>query len=80
MNTGQSRTHSILEAIANQIIGYTIAITAQYPIFALFDITVSFTEHLQIGMFFTLVSVARSYVLRRAFNQIHLYVARRSPR
>ena len=68
----QTRLSSLIEAIINIIIGYTIAILSQIIIFPLFDIYISFSTNLWIGAWFTLVSLIRSYVIRRYFNaKIH---------
>jgi hypothetical protein len=67
--TGQSRRHSALEAVANVAIGYAVAIVAQIAIFPLFGIYIPVSEHLAIGLLFTVVSLARSYALRRLFNR-----------
>lgn len=66
----QSRKHSAFEAVANVVIGYVVAIVAQMAIFPLFGIYIPASEHLAIGLLFTVVSLARSYVLRRLFNRI----------
>lgn len=65
----QPRHHSLLEAAANVAIGYVIAIAAQIVIFPLFGIYASTSDHLLIGLAFTVVSLARSYALRRLFNR-----------
>jgi len=67
----QSRRHSLLEAMANIAIGYGIAVGAQFAIFPLFGIHVSAGEHAAIGGLFTIVSLVRSYALRRLFNRWH---------
>lgn len=64
----QSRKHSAIEAVANVVIGYIVAIAAQIAIFPLFGIHIPPSEHLAIGLLFTVVSLARSYALRRLFN------------
>ncbi len=64
----QSRLMSLVEALANVAIGFLIALAAQMVIFPLFGLVASFGEHLAIGALFTVVSIARSYVLRRLFN------------
>ncbi len=64
----QTRRHSILESIANVVIGYVVAIAAQTVIFPLFGIYVPLSRDLAIGAAFTVVSLARSYFLRRLFN------------
>lgn len=65
---GQSRKHSLLEAIANILIGYGVALMAQAVIFPLFDIHVTLGDHAMIGALFTVVSLVRSYGIRRLFN------------
>lgn len=65
---GQSKRASLIEAFANIAIGYIVAIMAQAAIFPLFGIYASTTDHLLIGLLFTVVSLVRSYALRRLFN------------
>ncbi len=71
MRIGQTRKHSLLEAIINIAIGYWIAILTQVVTFPLFEIEASVSDNLAIGAVFTVVSLVRSYFLRRAFNWWH---------
>ena len=64
----QSRAMSLIEAATNVIVGYALAIVTQIVVFPWFGIVADMTEHLTIGMAFTVVSLARGYVLRRVFN------------
>ena len=66
----QSRKHSWIEAIANTLIGYLIAICSQLVVFPLLGIPVSFHQNLVIGLIFMGISLVRNYVLRRIFNWI----------
>ena len=66
----QRKRHSALEAVANVAIGYGVAVLAQMIIFPWFGIHASPGDHLMIGVCFTVVSLARSYLLRRAFNRL----------
>lgn len=66
----QSRKMSMVESFANVAIGYGIAVAAQIIIFPVFDIHVPLQSNLLIGAFFTVVSLVRSYVLRRLFNAL----------
>ena len=66
----QTRRQSLIESIANVAIGYTVAIVAQLAIFPVFGIRVTISENLGIGVFFTAVSIVRSYWVRRLFNWI----------
>jgi hypothetical protein len=65
----QSRRMSLVEASANVAIGYAIAVVAQIVIFPWFGIAVGLPQHLGIGAAFTVVSLVRSYVLRRCFER-----------
>lgn len=67
----QSRRMSAVESVANVLAGYSIAVLAQILIFPMFDIHVSTADNLLIGLCFTVVSLVRSYTLRRVFNAFH---------
>jgi len=67
----QSRRQSMIEAVINVAVGYGIAVAAQVLIFPFFGIRVSVADNLTIGLLFTIVSLARSYTLRRLFNRWH---------
>jgi uncharacterized protein (DUF2062 family) len=64
----QSRVHSALESAANVAIGYGVAVASQLAIFPLFGIHIPLADNLVIGGYFTLISLARGYLVRRAFN------------
>lgn len=66
----QTRTMSAVESVANVAVGYGIAVATQAAVFPLFGIHATAADHLAIGAIFTVVSLARSYVLRRVFNRI----------
>lgn len=66
----QTKKHSLIESIANVAIGYTIALLSQVAIFPQYGIAVDLSANLQIGAWFTIISIARSYTLRRIFNRI----------
>ena len=61
----QSRTASLMEAGANVLVGYLVALAAQQAIFPLFAIHTTLAEDGAIAALFTAVSLARSYLLRR---------------
>tara|TARA_Y100001963_G_scaffold63556_1_gene88544 strand:+ start:1358 stop:1579 length:222 start_codon:yes stop_codon:yes gene_type:complete len=65
----QSRTHSAAEAVANVAIGYGISVGATVLILPAFGYRVTAPDAFGIAGVFTLVSLARSYLLRRAFNR-----------
>lgn len=67
----QSKIHSLIESITNIAIGYVIAIASQIAIFPLFDIHVPISSNLKIGGCFTIVSIVRTYAVRRYFNRFY---------
>jgi len=66
----QSRTMSAAESVANVAIGYGIALVTQVIVFGSLGLSVSLEQNLWIGGIFTVVSLARSYLLRRIFNRL----------
>ena len=67
----QSRLESLIEAAINVALGYMVALGAQLIVFPLFSINIPLSSNIAIGMIFTLVSLVRSYALRRLFNYLH---------
>lgn len=65
----QSRRMSLIEALVNIGIGYFISLAGQVVIFGAIGIKVSLGQDIMIGLFFTALSLARSYILRRIFNK-----------
>jgi hypothetical protein len=59
---------SLVESLANVVMGYGLAVVTQLVVFPFFGLEASFGEHLAIGVAFVGVSLARSYLLRRAFE------------
>lgn len=68
----QSRRMSLVEAMANVAVGYGVAVTTQIVVFPLFGLKTTMSENLTIGAIFTVVSIVRSYSLRRVFEAIRV--------
>jgi hypothetical protein len=66
----QSRTMSLIEAAANVLVGYVLAVMLQLIAFPLFGIQVSLFSNLALGALFTAASLVRSYALRRLFEAL----------
>lgn len=64
----QTRLGSLIESLMNIVIGYGVALASQIVIFPLFDIHISLSTNMWIGAWFTVISLVRSYVIRRWFN------------
>ncbi len=67
----QSSLGSFAEAWANIAIGYGVAVAAQAVVFPWYGLHVSLAENAEMGVLFTVVSLVRSYALRRLFNRWH---------
>lgn len=72
MNPSQSKKHSVLEAASNVLVGFFIAVTTQVVVFPWFGIHIPLHDNFLIGALFTLVSLVRSYCLRRWWNWVHV--------
>lgn len=66
----QSKIQSAIESVVNVAIGYSVAVTAQIIIFPLYGLNVPLHDNLQIGVLFTIISLIRSYCIRRFFNRL----------
>ena len=66
----QSRLMSIVEALANVVVGYGVAVLVQVLVFPLFGFTATLGQNLGIGLVFTTVSLVRSLALRRIFERL----------
>ena len=65
----QTKYQSLIESITNILIGYLTALLSQVLIFPIFDIDVTFQDNLLIGLYFTIIGLLRSYLVRRYFNE-----------
>lgn len=66
----QTRLMSMVETITNVAIGLVVSFLSQVVIFKYYDIHISLAQNLEMTLYFTVVSIIRSYVLRRFFNSI----------
>jgi len=67
----QSKLGSATEAVTNVLVGFGLALTAQMVLFPLAGVQIPISTHLGLSAVFTVLSLARSYLLRRAFNTWH---------
>ncbi len=68
----QSRAMSLVEAVANVAVGYGVAVVTQILIFPVFGLHTTLAQNLKMGAVFTVVSIARSFALRRLFEAIRV--------
>lgn len=68
----QKKQHSLLEAAAGVLIGYAIAIISQIIIYPRYGMILDLEVQAEIAGLFTIISLIRSYSIRRLFNFIHI--------
>ena len=68
----QSRAMSLVESVANVVVGYGVAVVTQILIFPIFGLHTTLAQNLIMGLAFSVVSIARSFVLRRVFEAIRM--------
>lgn len=70
----QSRIMSLVEAVANVIVGYCVAVTTQMVVFPWFGLPARLNDAMAIGAIFTIISIVRSFLLRRVFETVRVGV------
>jgi hypothetical protein len=60
---------SATEAVTNVAIGYLVSVAANIIVLPMFGYNVTIADSFAIGLAFTAISLARSYILRRVFNR-----------
>jgi hypothetical protein len=63
---------SLVESIANVAVGYGVAVVTQILIFPIFGLHTTLAQNLTMGGLFTVVSIVRSFALRRLFEAIRM--------
>lgn len=68
----QSKLMSLTESVINIAVGFGISLSAQMYFLPLLGVTVSFRQNLFFALIMTVISIARSYALRRVFEALHI--------
>lgn len=74
----QSRLHSLIESLTNVVVGFVIAVCANYTVLPLFGFHPNVGESAEMAMIFMWITLIRSYLLRRLFNRWHQTFTRRA--
>lgn len=59
---------SLIESLTNIAIGFSVNLVANFFILPCFGYEITLKKNLGLGLCFTVVSLARSYCIRRWFN------------
>lgn len=68
----QTKLMSFLETMLSTAIGFAVALLTQIFVFPLFGFNPPLHENLIITAIFTVVSIARQFVMRRVFEALHI--------
>lgn len=66
----QSKTLSLIETCASTAIGFLVSMCVTAVVFPLYNLTIDAGVNFQITAIFTVVSILRGYVVRRAFSRV----------
>jgi hypothetical protein len=72
--TGQSRTGSMTETMANIAVGFAVSMAIQAVVLPAFGHHITLAQNFWITCIFTVASVVRGYALRRIFNRFQTKV------
>lgn len=67
----QTRRQSLTEALINIVVGFGVNTALNFTVFPWFGWHINAQQNLMLGAIYTVVSIARSYCLRRVFNRLH---------
>lgn len=68
----QSKLMSWLESLINIAVGFGISLLAQMYFLPLLGVTIDFHQNLVFAMIMTVISIVRSFTLRRLFEALHI--------
>jgi hypothetical protein len=71
----QTRLMSMIEAITNVVVGYGVAVVTQMLVFPVFGLHTTLAQNLKMGLIFTGISILRSFLLRRIFENMRFLSA-----
>lgn len=72
--SAQSRFFSMVEVVTGTAIGFGVALVAQLVLFPLYGIKVPLHTQVELVWWFTGISIARGYLVRRGFVQFHKWL------
>src|SRR5205807_4652246 len=68
----QTKLASLAESGINVIVGFGISLAAQIYFLPLIGVTVSIGQNVAFALIMTVISICRSYLLRRLFEALHI--------
>jgi hypothetical protein len=68
----QSKIMSLVESVINIVVGFGISLAAQIYFLPLLGVQISLSQNVTFALIMTVVSIARSFALRRVFEALHI--------
>jgi hypothetical protein len=68
----QSKLMSFIESAINILVGFGISVAAQAIFLPLLGVHISLSANLSFAVIMTVISIARSFLLRRVFEALHI--------
>lgn len=65
----QTKWQSFIESLVSILIGFGIALISQLILFPFYGIHPTLNTNIQIVLWFTVISLIRTYIIRRVFNR-----------
>jgi hypothetical protein len=69
----QTRKASLVESLVNVAVGYSLGVAVQLVVLPLFGVRISLAANAAIGVVFSIISIARSFALRRTFEALRIH-------
>ena len=66
----QTRLMSLVETMTSVLVGLVISFLSQIAVVKIYNVSLSTQQNVEITLYFTIISILRSYALRRFFNSI----------
>ena len=67
----QSKIQSFYESLLNIFIGWVVSVISSAIIFPMLGVDLPLEANLKASVFFTAISIVRTYFVRRLFNRLH---------
>ena len=68
----QSKRQSFYESLLNIFIGWLVSVISSAIILPLLGVDLPLEANLKASAFFTVISIIRTYAVRRYFNRLHM--------
>lgn len=65
----QSKKQSLVESLTNVSIGFSVSLCSTFAILPILNIESSVSKNITMTIYYTIISIVRSYLIRRFFNK-----------